>query len=65
MFLYLYKNSKSRVLQINLLLILDEQSPDEVLGIFRDVHEGFLVELPVAGLHVLQGLDVVVTRERR
>lgn len=46
------------------LLVLNQQPSDEVLGIVGDMLERLLVELPVARLHVLKGLDVVVARER-
>jgi len=46
-----------------LLLLLDQQLPDEVLALLAHVSEGLLVELPVAGLDVLQGLDVVGSGE--
>ena len=46
-----------------LLLLLDEQLPDEVLALLAHVGEGLLIELPVAGLDILQGLDVVCSGE--
>lgn len=46
------------------LLILNKQPSDEVLGVFRDVHEGLLVELPIAGLNVLERVDIVVAGKR-
>ena len=41
------------------LLLFDQQLPDEIFALLAHVGEGFLVELPVASLDVLQGLDVI------
>ena len=48
-----------------LLLLLGEQSPDEVLALLAHVLEGLAVELPVAVLDVLQGGHVVGAGEGR
>lgn len=57
----LIRQSKER----HSLLVLDEEAADEVLGLVGHVGEGFLVEVPVAGLDVLEGLDVVLSGEGR
>ena len=48
-----------------LVLALGKQPADEVFGLLRNVGERLRVKVPVAGLDVLEGFDVVLTGEWR